>query len=56
MIATALLSAAAWAEPLHRTDLLKNDIKAPGYQIVQVRVDFAPGSLAPRYSHPGERR
>ncbi|MDQ0320261.1 quercetin dioxygenase-like cupin family protein [Pararhizobium capsulatum DSM 1112] len=54
LIATALPSTAAWADPLQRTDLLKNDIEVPGYQIVQVRVDFAPGSLAPRHSHPGE--
>jgi len=47
--------ATAYAEqPLRRTDLLKNDIDIPGHEVVQVRVDFAPGALAAKHSHPGE--
>lgn len=42
------------AQPLQRTDLVQNDIDVPGYEAVQVRVDFAPGVLAPNHSHPGE--
>ncbi|MBW8789648.1 MAG: cupin domain-containing protein [Rhizobium leguminosarum] len=57
-IALALVlggAAAAHAEqPLQRTDLLKNDIDVPGHEVVQVRVDFATGVLAPSQSHPGE--
>ncbi|MGR4842036.1 cupin domain-containing protein [Rhizobium laguerreae] len=57
-IALALVlggAAAAHAEqPLQRTDLLKNDIDVPGHEVVQVRVDFAPGVLAPSHAHPGE--
>lgn len=57
-IALALVlggAAAAHAEqPLQRTDLLKNDIDVPGHEVVQVRVDFAPGVLARSHSHPGE--
>lgn len=57
-IALALVlggAAAAHAEqPLQRTDLLKNDIDVPGHEVVQVRVDFAPGVLAPSHSHRGE--
>ncbi len=57
-IALALVlagAAAAHAEqPLQRTDLLKSDIDVPGHEVVQVRVDFAPGVLAPSHSHPGE--
>jgi quercetin dioxygenase-like cupin family protein len=41
-------------EQLHRTELLKNDIDVPGHEVVQVRVDFAPGAFAARHSHPGE--
>ncbi|KAF5884983.1 MULTISPECIES: cupin domain-containing protein [Rhizobium] len=41
-------------QPLQRTDLIKNDIDVPGHEVVQVRVDFAPGVLAPNHSHPGE--
>jgi quercetin dioxygenase-like cupin family protein len=29
-------------------------LSAPGLEVVQVRVDFAPGSSAPRHRHPGE--
>ncbi|MBB4195846.1 quercetin dioxygenase-like cupin family protein [Rhizobium aethiopicum] len=48
-------AAAANAEqPLQRTDLLRSDIDVPGHEAVQVRVDFAPGVLAPNHSHPGE--
>ncbi|TAU89518.1 cupin domain-containing protein [Rhizobium leguminosarum] len=57
-IALALVlggAAAAHAEqPLQRTDLLKSDIDVPGHEVVQVRVDFAPGVFAPSHSHPGE--
>ncbi|MBB4504747.1 MULTISPECIES: cupin domain-containing protein [Rhizobium] len=41
-------------QPLQRTDLIKNDIDVPGHEVVQVRVDFAPGVLAPSHVHPGE--
>jgi quercetin dioxygenase-like cupin family protein len=57
-IALALVlggAATAHAEqPLQRTDLIKNDIDVPGHEVVQVRVDFAPGVLAPSHTHPGE--
>jgi quercetin dioxygenase-like cupin family protein len=38
----------------HRTDLLRRDLVAPGREAVQVRVDFDPGAVAGRHSHPGE--
>ncbi|MBB4441013.1 MULTISPECIES: cupin domain-containing protein [Rhizobium] len=57
-IALALVlggAATAHAEQqLQRTDLIKSDIDVPGHEAVQVRVDFAPGVLAPNHSHPGE--
>ena len=37
-----------------RTDLLRHDLGVPGREVVQVRVDLAPGVLAPDHSHPGE--
>ena len=37
-----------------RTDLQRHDLGAPGREVVQVRVDIAPGVLAPNHSHPGE--
>ena len=52
-IGTVPLSALA-EEPLQRTDLIKRAIDVPGHDVVQVRVDFLPGVLAARHSHPGE--
>ena len=37
-----------------RTDLQRHDISAPGREVIQVRVDFDPGYVAPRHTHPGE--
>lgn len=45
----------AHAQPsgIGRTDLLQHDLGVAGREVVQVRVDFAPGVIAPRHSHPG---
>lgn len=37
-----------------RTDLLRQDLVVPGREVIQVRVDFAPGVAFPAHSHPGE--
>ena len=37
-----------------RTNLQRHDLSVPGREVVQVRVDFAPGAAFPRHSHPGE--
>src|SRR5678810_607479 len=37
-----------------RTDLQRHDLSAPGRAVIQVRVDFDPGFVAPRHTHPGE--
>ena len=37
-----------------RTDLQQHDLSIPGRQAIQTRIDFAPGAVAPRHSHPGE--
>ena len=39
---------------VERTDLLRHDLGASGREVVQVRVDFAPGVAFPPHSHPGE--
>ncbi|WBS02400.1 cupin domain-containing protein [Pseudoduganella sp. SL102] len=56
LVAAASMAATAHAQVagLGRVDLLKEDIVVPGKELVQVRVDFAPGVKAPRHSHPGE--
>lgn len=38
----------------NRTTLQRADLSAPGREVVQVRVDFAPQYVAPRHTHPGE--
>jgi quercetin dioxygenase-like cupin family protein/quinol monooxygenase YgiN len=37
-----------------RTDLQRHDLSVTGREVVQVRVDFEPGYVAPRHTHPGE--
>ena len=39
---------------IKRTDLQQYDLSVPGREVVQVRVDIAPGVVAPKHSHPGE--
>jgi quercetin dioxygenase-like cupin family protein len=62
IIATALLTAgslawhAAHAEQagIERTEVQRHDISVPRREVVQVRVDFAPGAAFARHTHPGE--
>ena len=37
-----------------RTDLQRHDLSVPGREVVQVRVDIAPGVAFGNHSHPGE--
>ena len=37
-----------------RTNLQRHDLSVPGREVIQVRVDIAPGVVFPRHSHPGE--
>ena len=37
-----------------RTDLLRHDLGVSGREVIQVRVDLAPGVAFPPHSHPGE--
>jgi quercetin dioxygenase-like cupin family protein len=46
--------AQAQAPGITRTDLQQHDLSVPGREVVQVRVDFAPGVVAPAHNHPGE--
>ena len=56
MCASALAQHSALAEQLDikRTNLQRHDLSAPGREVVQVLVEFAPGVEFPRHSHPGE--
>jgi quercetin dioxygenase-like cupin family protein len=46
--------AQAQQQAIERTDLVQNDIGVPGREVVQVRVDIAPGAVSIKHSHPGE--
>ena len=37
-----------------RAELLRHDLGVSGREVIQVRVDFAPGVAFPPHSHPGE--
>jgi quercetin dioxygenase-like cupin family protein len=50
----ALHVAQAQFPGLKRTNLMRNDLSAPGREVVQVRVEFPPGLVAANHSHPGE--
>ena len=39
---------------IKRTDVQRHDLGVPGREVIQVRVDFAPGAALGRHSHPGE--
>ena len=54
--ASALVPDLAQAQQpgIKRTDLLRQDLSVPGREIVQVRVDFAPGVEFGKHNHPGE--
>ena len=55
IIGSALTLQVARAQPgIKRTELQRNDLSAPGREVVQVRVDFGPGMAFPRHNHPGE--
>ena len=50
----ALHTAQAQQAGIKRTDLQRHDLSVPGREVVQVRVDIAPGAAFPRHTHPGE--
>ncbi len=47
-------SALAQQTGIKRTDLQQHDLSIPGREMVQVRVEFAPGALVAKHTHPGE--
>ncbi len=38
----------------NRIDLQRHDLSVPGREAIQVRVEFDPGVVSPRHTHPGE--
>jgi quercetin dioxygenase-like cupin family protein len=47
-------SAEAQQPGTRRIDLQRHDLSAPGREVVQVRVEFDPGYVSPKHTHPGE--
>ena len=37
-----------------RTELQRHDLSVPGREVIQVRVELAPGTAFPSHTHPGE--
>ncbi|WP_026615768.1 cupin domain-containing protein [Ensifer aridi] len=56
IVGSGLTLAAAQAQQpgLRRTDLLQHDLSVPAREVDQVRVDFDPGAVSIKHSHPGE--
>jgi quercetin dioxygenase-like cupin family protein len=56
IVASALAPHAAPAQQpgVKRTDLQRHDLGVPGREVIQVRVELAPGVAFPKHSHPGE--
>jgi quercetin dioxygenase-like cupin family protein len=50
----AMQVARAQQSGVMRTDLQQHDLSAPGREVIQTRVSFAPGAVAGRHTHPGE--
>jgi quercetin dioxygenase-like cupin family protein len=49
----ALHIAQAQQTGIKRTDVVRHDLDVPGREVIQVRVDFAPGVAFGKHSHPG---
>ena len=61
LVAALVFAAMVWAASAQaqqsgskRIDLQRHDLSAPGREVIQTRVEFAPGYTSPRHTHPGE--
>ena len=50
----ALCAAQAQQAGIKRSDLQRHDLSVPGPEVIQVRVELAPGVSFTRHTHPGE--
>jgi quercetin dioxygenase-like cupin family protein len=55
-LAAALGAGALYAQApgIKRTELQDRDLSIPGKHVVQARVEFEPGAVVGRHTHPGE--
>jgi len=54
VVASASAAQAPRPQGSTRTDLQRHDLSVPGREVLQARVDFAPGASFPAHRHPGE--
>jgi quercetin dioxygenase-like cupin family protein len=56
IVVSGLALHVAWAQQpgVKRTDLQRHDLSVPGREVVQVRVDLAPGVAFRKHTRPGE--
>jgi quercetin dioxygenase-like cupin family protein len=55
IVGSGLALHVALSQPgIKRTDLQRHDLSVPGREVVQVRVELAPGVAFPKHTHPGE--
>jgi quercetin dioxygenase-like cupin family protein len=54
IIASVFALASAQQQDIQRTNLMRNDLSVPRREVIQVKVDFAPGASFPKHKHPGE--
>jgi len=60
LLAAMMIGGAVQAAPpprpagTRRTDLQRHDLSIASREVLQARVDFAPGASFPRHRHPGE--
>jgi quercetin dioxygenase-like cupin family protein len=47
-------TASAQPQGVSRTELQRHDLSTPGYEAVQVRIDFDKGTAFGMHTHPGE--
>ncbi|MEO8446759.1 MAG: cupin domain-containing protein [bacterium] len=47
-------NATAQQPTTHRTDLQRHDISVQGHETIQAIVEFDPGAVAVKHTHPGE--
>jgi len=53
MTGTALVPSLAESPPITRHEALRHDLDVADREVVQVRVDFAPGAFFGLHTHPG---
>ncbi|HET9277726.1 MAG TPA: cupin domain-containing protein [Flavitalea sp.] len=53
-VLTIHCSAPAKQPEIRRTELQRHDLSARGHEAVQMRIDFDPGTVFGKHSHPGE--